>query len=50
VDLELISAEVVDLWTFVHRDVMEGAVRQLLRAGLGWYQSPSCTGANQLAA
>jgi hypothetical protein len=35
VDVELTPAEVVELWSFVHGDIMEGGIRQLLRAGLG---------------
>lgn len=35
VDAELTPAEVVELWAFVHGDIMEGPIRQLLRAGVG---------------
>lgn len=35
VEAELTPAEVVELWSFVHGDIMEGGIRQLLRAALG---------------
>lgn len=35
VDSELTAAEVVELWSFLHGDIMESGIREQLRAGLG---------------